>query len=154
MAIPANFPPKKPSGIRTLNFYKEGTATTDYADNAYLFADGVGANPFTAITKLAPGDISDITYGTSTQSGQPMGGGSLNGPANTTGTQAKAPLVLWSNSISITNTGANDILFSFDGTNTAGRVKAGTTKLYNFRIEGGIAIKSVSATSAFYIEVW
>lgn len=41
MAFPASWPPRPPSGVRSIRFYATDTATADFADRAYLFIDGV-----------------------------------------------------------------------------------------------------------------
>lgn len=66
---------------------------------------------------------------------------------------SKATSVL-PNNIIIRNLGANDILFTFDGTNTHGRIKANTEREFKNRRELGVALKAVGGDSAYEVECW
>lgn len=55
--------------------------------------------------------------------------------------------------IIVRNLGAVDIIFSFDGTNTHGRVKAGQEQRYKRR-ELGMVVKSTGANSDYEVECW
>lgn len=54
MAFPAGWPPKIPSGIYSLRFYKTGTATANFSDNAFIFShpDGTGKEAFSQCFRI------------------------------------------------------------------------------------------------------
>jgi hypothetical protein len=54
----------------------------------------------------------------------------------------------------ITNTGANDLEFSFDGTNVHGIVLAGQSADFSNRREAAIAVRGVGGNTTFVIEAW
>jgi len=137
MPFPAGFPPRSPSNRRSIRFFVSGTTTALFEDNAFLFKDDVGANTFAAMPIIRPGDTTTVV--------------NIGSPSSPVSTDAE--LLIFSNSIRIYNDGATDLDFSFDGTNVQGVVKAGKDALYNFRYEGGIAVKS-AAPVLFRIECW
>ncbi len=63
MAFPSGWPPRRASGHRSIRFYKAGTLTANYEDNAYLFVDGATANTFTPIPYLKAGDTRRVHVG-------------------------------------------------------------------------------------------
>lgn len=75
MAFPVGWPPRLSSAIRNIAFLAEGTATTSYADNAFLFIDGVGANPFVPTPYVPPGGEDLVTPITPGVPGSPLGTG-------------------------------------------------------------------------------
>jgi hypothetical protein len=58
MAFPEGWPPRPASGRRSIRFFIDTgvNATADFADNAYLFSDGISANTFKQTTTLTAGD--------------------------------------------------------------------------------------------------
>lgn len=75
MPFPVGWPPRLSSGIRSIAFFAEGTATPDYEDNALLFIDGVGANTFEPTPYVPPGGEEFVTPITSGGPGSPLGTG-------------------------------------------------------------------------------
>lgn len=76
MPFPAGWPPRPSTGSLNLKVLIEGTATTSYEDNAYLFYDVAGANPFTPTPYVRPGtDEKTPTPIVSSRPGTPLGGG-------------------------------------------------------------------------------
>jgi hypothetical protein len=75
MAFPAGWPPRLSSGIRSISFFAEGTATVDYEDSALLFIDGIGANTFQPTPYVPPGGEDVVTPITSGGPGSPLGTG-------------------------------------------------------------------------------
>lgn len=136
MPFPAGFPPRSPSNRRSIRFYVSGSATANFDDSAYIFAQDTGANTYTPLPIIAPGDVTT-----------PVHVGSPSSPVST-----DAELLVFSGSIRIYNDGGGDLEFSFDGTNVQGVVKASKDALYNFRYEAGIAVRG--AGIAFRIEAW
>lgn len=63
MAFPTGWPPRRATTNRSIRFYQAGTLTADYADNAYLFIDGVAANTFTPIPYVRAGDTRRVVVG-------------------------------------------------------------------------------------------
>jgi hypothetical protein len=161
MAFPTGWPPRPASGVRSIRYYQSGTAAAAgaFADNAYLFIDGVGANPYVPLPYVAPGSTASVATGTLQVPSLPATGQDAHDAAPVTHInppvtdQAVPRAMLWSSRIRIENTGANDLDFSFDGTNVHGVVPAGEVRDYTQRIEAGIAIKSTSGTT-FRIEAW
>lgn len=138
MPLPTTWPPRPPSGRRSIRFYKTGALTANFADNAWIFADAANlANTYTPLPVVAPGSNTVVNIGaTPTGTGQ-------------TGTDP-APMI-WANAIRISVTGG-DIEFSFDGTNIHGKVlSAQSTAIYRERLEAGIAVRG---TGTFYVEAW
>lgn len=56
MPFPTGWPAPFPTGRRSIRFLRTGTATANYSDNAFLFIDDAGANPFTPTPYVEPGD--------------------------------------------------------------------------------------------------
>jgi hypothetical protein len=149
MAFPAAWPPRVSSGVRSIRFYRGGTATANFADNAFMFLDGVGANTITP----AP----YVPAGSSVQFNAPLAPtGTGGGPAGSDPSQAPPTVspMLWSGNVRVCNDGSGDLEFSFDGTNVHGRLKSGEQFQYRNRYEAGIAIRGVSATPLFRVEAW
>jgi len=134
MAFPTGWPPRVPSGIRNIRFFQLGATGGGFDANAYLFIDGVGANPHTPLPTVRAGeDVSTPDY-----SG-PHNVDSL--PAGT-GEQGDDPkAMLWAQNIIVHNDGTTDLEVSFDGTNVHGIVPAGEERNYYDRREAGIAVR-------------
>lgn len=150
MAFPSGWPPRVASGVRTLRAYVAGTATANYSDRAYIFASLTGANPFTPLPTVRPGeDVSAPDYG-----------GPHVVPTVPAGTGVRGddpPAMIWSQAIHILNYGVTKIFFSFDGTNDHGEVPAavagvpGEVRMTD-RHEAGIAIRG--AGNVFAVMAW
>jgi hypothetical protein len=147
--------------VRSIRFYKAGTATANWSDNAFLFIDGLAANPFLP-TPVVPygssGPGVSAAVGNQSIPGSPMGAGTaLVPPGEGPGTK---PLI-WANTLHIYNDGSNDLEFTFSAIDDAGStntqvhgvVKAGKDSIYRQRYEAGIAVRSVGGTT-FRIEAW
>jgi len=52
MAFPASWPPRPPSGRRSIRFFVRGTATALFADSAFLLLDGVQSVAYATVQKL------------------------------------------------------------------------------------------------------
>lgn len=137
MPFPASWPPRYPSTHRSIRFYVTGTGTADFADNAWIFSELTGANPYTPLPLIAPGSSTVVAV-------PPIAGSGRNDAG------APAPMI-YSNSIRITSLGAV-LSFSFDGTNVQGLIRAGEAVIYRNRVEAGIAVSGVGST--FTIEAW
>lgn len=139
MPFPANWPPRPSTGVRSIRFFVSGTGTANFADNAYLFIEGAGANPFVP----AP----DVPYGS---------GVTVNNPLTPTGTGAtQAPVVpaqIWSGTMRVCNDGGSALEFSFDGINVHGRLLPGDDFSYRNRYEAGISLRGNGV--AFRVEAW
>lgn len=146
MPLPVGWPPRVCTGRRSIRFYKEGTATALFEDNAYLFVDGLTANTYTPLPFVAPG--SNVTVNVSAT---PTGTSQIAEDANAVnGASPKA--MIWSKSIRIFNDSAADLEFSFDGVNVHGVVKPADTALFYWdRFEAGIAVRGLGA---FRVEAW
>jgi len=144
MAFPTGWPPRFPSGTRNIRFYIAATATAAYADRAYLFADQVGANPYTPLPVVRPGgDVSAPDY---------SGPHNLGPPPLGTGQHGDDPHpMVWSEGIQIINKGATPIFFSFDGVNAHGQVLA-NSQITMWRREAGIAI--LGSGNDFVVYAW
>ena len=136
MPFPTQWPPQPASGNRSIRFFASVTATTVYADNAYIFSQQTGANTYTTIPTIQRGDTTTVV-----NLGYMSPGGS-------------ATSIVCANTIQITNDGAVDVSVSFDGTNLHGIVKAGETICWRERREAGIAVKTTAGTAAVRIESW
>ena len=150
MAFPVGWPPRVASGRHSLRYFKAGTATANYSDNAYLFADQVSANPFTPLPVVTTGQPKTIVVPPTPQgTGTAAGDVDLRQPL---GQQAVPHPMLWAHTIAIFNDSGADLYFSFDGVNDAGCVKNGEQPHYRrYDHEAGIAIKG---NGAFRIEAW
>lgn len=138
MALPASWPPRPPSGRRSIRFYKTGAGTAAFSDNAWIFADPANnANPYTPLPVIQPGSNTTVSLGPS-----PQGTGQNN---------SDPPPMIWANAIRITAVGGN-VEFSFNGTDVHGIVLAGTNAIYRERAEAGISVRGAGAT--FYVEAW
>lgn len=145
MPFPTGWPPRVASGTRSIRAYVAATATANYSDRAYLWHQLPGANPYTPLPNVFPGDdVSNPNY---------------NGPhnigANPAGTGQRGddpePMI-WSSAIKIINKGATPIFFSFDGTNDHGEVSAASELLLDNVYEAGIAIRG--AGNDFVVFAW
>lgn len=133
MPLPTNWPPRVASGVRSIRYYKTAAATANFPDNAYLFIDGVGANPYTSLPVVSGGNTAlPLT---------PTGTG-----VSSDGTAA----MIWAGTIRVTAVGG-DIEFSFDGTNVHGKVLSGNSAVYRNRYEAGIALRGAGT---FIVEAW
>jgi len=143
MAFPANWPPRLAPSYRSLRFFAEGTATANFSDHAYLFAEGVGANPYTPLPVIAPGSSTPVVV--------PGNGGPFGGGRNDLG--APAPMI-YSFQIQLRLVSGARLEFSFDGTNVAGVLLSTdlSMPIMYQRTEAGIAVRGVGA--AFTIEAW
>lgn len=73
MALPTGWPPRPASGRRSIRFYKIGTLTASYADNAFLFLDNPEANTIVPVPFIRPGENTRVHIGG--ESGPPYGTG-------------------------------------------------------------------------------
>ena len=155
MALPAGWPPRPSEGRRSIRFYASGSATADFADNAYLFIDATSANTYVPLPYVAPGSNTTINLGSLLVGGTPSGTGQDIHDANLLaplGQQAVPHPMIWSSSIIVHNDSAADLYISFDGTNVHGVVTV--VQKYCFywnRYESGIAVRG---TGLFRIEAW
>jgi hypothetical protein len=134
MPFPASWPPRPASGLHSIRFYATGIATANFSDNAFMFIDGAGANPFTPLP--------EVTGGSTTVPLTPSGTGVASG-----GTPAPQ---IWAQTIRVVSTG--DVEISFDGTNVHGKILAAEGMvIYRNRFESGIAIRGAGT---FRIEAW
>lgn len=152
MAYPEGWPPRPASGARSIRFFVEGTATADFADSAYLFADDPGANTFLPTPYVAPGGEGTLAeVGTNLVGGSPMGGG--RDVHDASGGVAVPHPMIWSHGIAIFNDGGADLEYTFDGTNVAGKVLVtDDPHWYYTRYEAGIAIRGAGAK--FRVIAW
>jgi len=142
MPFPTSWPPRRSSGTKSLRFYTTGTATALFADNGYMFAEQLTANPHVSLPVVLPGSIAQVDV--------PNEAGS--GLASPTSAGASGPVAqIWSGNIRISATTA-DLEFSFDGVTVQGLVKSGESVIYRQRFESGIAVRGVG--SVFRIEAW
>jgi hypothetical protein len=147
MPFPDGWPPRIGSGRASIRFYQTGTATANFEDNSYLFVDGAGANPYTPLPVVNPGDDAS-RFPTPAATVVPTV------PAGTGQNDPDSPKpMIWSTILRVTNTGGNPLEFSFDGTNVHGEVPAGEYRDYSSRVEAGIAIRSALGAT-FVIEAW
>ena len=138
MAFPVGWPPRPATHVRSIRFFAKGTATANYDDSAWIFAQQAGANPFLATPKIDPGDErTTAQVGDTTAGGSPLGGGVE------VGADAVEPMI-WAGTVLICNDGAAALQFSFDGTNDAGEVAAGEQQVFRQMHEAGIAVKGVT----------
>lgn len=136
------WPPPPCSGRRSIRFYKEGTTTANFSDNAFLFIDEPGANTFTPLPDVPPGSNAPVVVPK-----QPGG----TGPSSD-GEKA----AIFSTTIRIWNDGANKLEISFDGNVVHGSVAGGKEHIYRQRHEAGISVRfpGGGGASAFRIEAW
>jgi hypothetical protein len=136
MAFPTGWPPRVASTVRSIRFYAKGIPTPDFADNALLFADGVGANPFLPVPAVRPGeDVSKPFY--SGPHAVPLA------PMGTSEREGDPHAMIWSGTIWIMNTGSGVLQFSFDGVNVHGEVPPSPyhQRIFRNRYEAGIAFR-------------
>lgn len=143
MPFPASWPPRVASGVRSIRFFTSGTATANFADNAFMFLD--------AANVVTPAPL--VPYGSNATVNNPLtptGTGSQ-GPAS--GLSASEKPMLWSGNIRICNDGADYLEYSFDGTAVHGKLLKGEIFMYRNRYEAGIAIRGVAGV-LFRVEAW
>ena len=127
MAFPATWPPRRPSGTKSLRFYVTDTAT---------------ANPHVPLPNVVAGSSAAVDV--SNEAGT--------GLASPSSTGAAGPLAqIWSGNIRISVATA-DLEFSFDGVTVQGKVLAGESVIYRQRFESGIAVRGAGAV--YRIEAW
>lgn len=163
MTFPVGWPPRIASANCSLRFYVRAVATANFADRAYLFSQGVGANVHVPLPYVRPGSTDPVAIGDVVVGSPPPGGGqSLYDVAppqhqNPPATQQAVPTpMLWSGGgIRVTNLGSGDLEFSFDGVNVHGRLLEDVDMLYTGRIEAGIAVRGVLGTTpTFQVEAY
>ena len=160
MAFPAGWPPRPATGLRSVRVFLEGATTTvNFSDNGFLFVDIAGANTYTSTPVVNPGEEgTTTTFGDRTKGGIPAGGHEViedvAPPRFPPSEQAPPKANLWVQTLRISNTGAGDLDFSFDGTNIQGRLATGETATYRNRFEAGIALKHTTATTSWTVEGW
>jgi hypothetical protein len=140
MAFPTGWPPRGVSGRRNIRFSKDGTTTALFEDNAYLFIDEPGANPYQPLPNVEPG--------AGVSNPRDPGPHVIPAPPTGTGQRPGDPYpMIWSNYIFVENQGAARLEYSFDGTNVAGSIAANSERIME-RAEAGIALRggSVAAT--------
>lgn len=144
MPVPSTWPPRPPSGQRSIRFYKTGALTANFADNCWVFGDAANnANPYTPL----PPVVSGTTGAPTVVPPSPWGGGQ-NDPDS-------PPTMIWAGTLRITVVGG-DLEFSFDPANPPvivhGKVLASDrVAVYRNRFEAGIAVRG---TGTFYVEAW
>lgn len=161
MAFPVGWPPRPSSGVRSIRFCVTGTTTANWSDNAFLFVDDPGANPYLPTPVVQPGSSTVVAVGDRSISGSPMGAGTSSVgvlPGDLLGTTKN---LIWCNSIRVANRGASVIEFSFgalDDTSTLvhGVLVANEAVVYRQRYEAGISLRfpTSGAGSAFLVEAW
>jgi hypothetical protein len=147
MAFPTGWPPTPAANIRSIRVFVKGTTTAAFADNAWLFHQVPGADPYVSTPEVPYGSsmVVAVPY-------TPMGGG----PSVTRGVADPEPL-LWCGTLRICNDDlANVLEFSFDGVNVHGRVGPKEQAVYRNRHEAGIALRfpAAGAAAAFRVEAW
>jgi hypothetical protein len=151
MPFPAGWPPRVASGRRSIRFFVSGLATANFSDNAFLFSQGIGANPFSPLPYVPPGGElakapatvippSPQGTGVSPQFASPQEG-------------AVAPAMIWAFGIMICNDGGGPLSYSFDGTNVDGVVLASDPpQVFLYRHEAGIALQGLGVS--FRVTAW
>lgn len=141
MTFPANWPPPVGANRFSLRFYVTDTATANFVDKAYNFADGgTVVHAIKPYPTVDPGEAPDVFT-------LPVSSDVV--PAPPFGTPTA---FLWASSIRICNDGGGTLSYSFDGVNVHGTLKANEQVIYRNRHEAGIAVKGASAV--FRIEAW
>lgn len=154
MAFPNTWPPRVPSGTRSLRVYLTGTTTALFSDNGFIFADVANANPYTPLPYVAPGGERTTVAVPAT----PWGSGKDNHDTNPDPAAgpiiAPPPKMIWCRALLIRAGSGGAVEFSFDGTNVHGSVAASGERLYFDRFEAGIALRGAGGTPTFTIEAW
>lgn len=150
MAFPTGWPPRPSPGYRSIRFFVEGTATANFADNAYLFGDDVGANPYTPLPVVRPGD--DITRFPTPAATVVPGSGPFGGGQNDLGSTKP---MFWSFQIQIRILTGTRLEYSFDGTNLHGflLLTDNSSPIIYQRSEAGIALRGAGGET-FSVEAW
>jgi hypothetical protein len=167
MAFVAGFPARQPSGQTSLRVYINSAtvgATFDTAGNSYVFIDQVGANPYTPLPVVKPGDDvsrKGLIGGKVAIPPNPAGTGEnflTDDPAKPIGqgylTEPSVKAYIWTENMRIENTGAAPLEISFDGVNIHGLVPAGEIREYYGRREAAIAVRGPSGNTTFVLEAW
>ena len=174
MPFVTGFPARQPSGQTSIRVYiSDTTAGADFTDtgNSFVFIDQPGANPYTPLPVVQPGD--DVSKRGVDASAKrvippnPAGTGEnylthdnslpvVDSGGRGTGhlTQPSDKAYIWSDAIRIENTGANPLEISFNGTDVHGIVAAGEVKEYYSRREAAIAVRGPTGNTSFIIEAW
>jgi len=162
MALPTGWPPRRtPQGNGALRFYVTGTATANFADNAFLFSQQAGTSVFQPLPVVPPGG--GVSTGIVSTVVPQWAGGGQNDLADPT------PMV-WSTMIRVVNMGTTegDLQISFDGVTVHGLVwnansafngtlgfQTNQDMIYE-RCEAGISVRGANGNVAvpFRIEAW
>lgn len=149
MALPVGWPPKPNASHRSIRVYIAGTATADWTDNAYLFAQVAGAST-TSPSPVVPAGAERQVVAVQSQMG---------GQSGSPAAQATPVTSLTSQHIRVKNDGANPLDVSFDASaaavgNLAAHLLPGEERLWNFRYESGIALRAPAGNTAFRVEAW
>ena len=139
MPFPVGWPPRPTTGRKSLRFYVTGTSTTNFEDSAYLFVDGVGANPYTPLPVVDPGSSTVVTLPST-----PYGSGE--------GDVGSPKAMIYASTIAVRSLGGA-LEISFDGVNIAGTVAAGELRIFRDRYEAGISVRSAGG-AGFEVEAW
>jgi hypothetical protein len=138
-----------------MRFFVAGTATADFADNAFNFAVSPASGDKSMMVPPSP----VVRAGQEVASGFPASAvvtSPMGGQAALPAAQSNPVTTQAASTIRIFNDGSGDLEISFDGEHVHG-VVLGTDKVleYRRRMETGIAVRGVSsATPAFRIEAW
>lgn len=158
MPFPPGWPPRPPSGMRSIRFFEKGTTTNDFADNAFIFSQQTGASTLVPTPIIRPGDTAAVVVGDFATPGSPMGGGTTFNDLVAPPQPEVLPMV-WADTIRVTNDdppGGSTIQISFDGANIHGEIAGGSEAVYRGRKEAGISIRHDPADAAtdYRIEAW
>lgn len=154
MPLPEGFPLRPPSSGRSYRIYHRfGALSASFADNAIVFSSIAGADTRIAPPVVAPGSRQDVVLGTMAVPG-PATGSARHGKASPpTDNRADPVVMIYPQTIAITNEGGAPLEFSFDGDTVHGYVPAGARYEYKDRREGGIAVRGAGVTGC-RIEAW
>ena len=157
MPVPDGWPGTAPSGVRSVRFFEEGTATANFEDNAFLIGDTT-AESQTQPTPLPPagadagtGEPPTVIGDTELPAGPTGGANPTPTPRVVSSRAAKTFLVF--------NDGANPLEVSFDGADppTVVHDRIETTdpqpRVYRDRYEQAISVRAAGGAD-FRIVAW
>lgn len=141
MPFPEGWPPIQGT-YRSLRFFRTGTVTTAFADNAWLFPPQTDPLPY-----VKPGSTASVAIGNQTlRTGVPMGGGRNPNDINpTTSDPTKQPPPVptgVSRGIYIANDDITNVVeFSFDGAVVHGVLQPSTSITFTDLYMAGICVR-------------
>lgn len=140
MPFPEGWPPRAPAGYARIRFYRDGTTTLAFADNAWMFSSEMAnlAMPYVAPGSSDPVNLSPGVIGGGRDPHDAQGGVAVPVPI-----AVPKFMFVWNDSPIATGA---VLEVSFDGTAVHDRLYDNEVRVYEDRRESGISVRSKAGT--------